>query len=88
MKHLRLAVLSVAALAVAAGVSYVAPKSAPEYITAPVERGSISSFVLATGSVQPIVSVDVSSQLSGRVAEVFVDFNDAVKAGQPLARLD
>lgn len=32
--------------------------------------------------------MDVSSQLSGRIADVFVDFNDAVKAGQPLARLD
>jgi HlyD family secretion protein len=88
MKHLPVVVLLIPPLAVVVGALYVAPKPAPEYITAPVERGSISSFVLASGSVQPIVSVDVSSQLSGRVAEVFVDFNDFVKAGQPLARLD
>src|SRR6185437_14086515 len=34
------------------------------------------------------ITVDVSSQLSGRMAEVFVNFNDVVKAGQPLAQLD
>lgn len=74
--------------AVAVGYTYLAPQSPPQYITASVERGSISSVVRASGSVEAVVSVDVSSQLSGRVAEVFVDYNDSVKAGQPLARLD
>jgi HlyD family secretion protein len=44
--------------------------------------------VKATGSVDAEITVDVSSQLSGRMAEVFVNFNDVVKAGQPLAQLD
>jgi HlyD family secretion protein len=88
MNRLRVAGLLVGPLGVVAGAFYVAPKSAPEYITAAVERGSISSFVRASGTVEAVVSVDVSSQLSGRMAEVFVDFNDSVKAGQPLARLD
>ena len=74
--------------AVAVGYTYVASQSPPEYITAAVERGSISRLVRASGSVEAVVSVDVSSQLSGRVAEVFVDFNDSVTAGQALARLD
>ena len=74
--------------AVGLGYTYVAEPSSPVYITAPVERGSISSTVKASGSVEAVVSVDVSSQLSGRIAEVFVDFNDQVTAGQPLARLD
>jgi HlyD family secretion protein len=68
------------------GYSYVTPQQPPVYITAPVEHGSI--VVRASGSVESAVSVDVSSQLSGRVAEVYVDFNDEVKAGQALARLD
>lgn len=44
--------------------------------------------VLATGRVHTVSSVDVSSQLSGRVDEVYVDFNDVVNTGDPLARLD
>jgi HlyD family secretion protein len=74
--------------AVAVGYTYLAPSSSSQYITAAVERGSISSVVKASGSIEAVVAVDVSSQLSGRVAEVFVDYNDPVKAGQPLARLD
>jgi HlyD family secretion protein len=44
--------------------------------------------VLATGRVHTVSSVDVSSQLSGRIDEVYVDFNDIVNTGSPLARLD
>lgn len=44
--------------------------------------------VLATGRVHTVSSVDVSSQLSGRIDEVYVDFNDIVDVGDPLARLD
>jgi len=58
------------------------------FITAPVERGAISILVKATGTVEAVITVDVSSQLSGRIAEVFVNFNDTVKAGQPIARID
>jgi HlyD family secretion protein len=58
------------------------------YITAPVERGRIATVVRATGTVKPTYTVDISSQLSGRIAEVFVNFNDVVKAGQTLGRLD
>jgi HlyD family secretion protein len=58
------------------------------YITTPIERGSIATVVRATGTVNPIYTVDVSSQLSGRMAEVLVNFNDSVAAGQPLGRLD
>jgi HlyD family secretion protein len=44
--------------------------------------------VLATGRVETVNSVDVSSQLSGRIEEVYVDYNDAVAANAPLAKLD
>jgi HlyD family secretion protein len=40
------------------------------------------------GTVEAVVSVDVSSQLSGRIAEMFVNFNDSVTAGQPIAQID
>ena len=58
------------------------------FITAPVERGDNFRAVKAAGPVEAVVTVDVGSQLSGRIADVFVNFNDLVKAGQPIAQLD
>ncbi len=58
------------------------------YVSAPAERGNLIVVVTATGSVQPTKKVDVSSELSGTVRKVLVDFNSPVKAGQPLAELD
>lgn len=60
----------------------------PAYLTVPVERGAITSLVKATGRVEATHTVEVSSQLSGAIAQVFVDFNDHVTAGQPIAALD
>jgi HlyD family secretion protein len=57
-------------------------------VTAAVARVDLKSEVTATGSLRPLVRVDVSSQLSGQIAEVFVDFNDTVARDQPIARLD
>jgi HlyD family secretion protein len=70
------------------GYTYSLQSSAPTFITAPVERGNIATLVKASGTVEAVVSVDVSSQLSGRIAEVFVNFNDIVRAGQPIAQID
>ena len=74
--------------AVGLGYTYNQSSSAPTFMTAPVERGNIATLVKASGTVEAVVSVDVSSQLSGRIAEVFVNFNDAVRAGQPIAQID
>ena len=76
------------ALMVGLGYPYVQESSVPTFLTAPVERGSVSTLVRASGTVEAVITVDVSSQLSGRVAEVFVSFNDPVKVGQPIAQLD
>ncbi|MBL9011923.1 MAG: efflux RND transporter periplasmic adaptor subunit [Alphaproteobacteria bacterium] len=53
-----------------------------------VKRGPLSVRVTATGTLQPIDQVDVGAEVSGRVIEVRVDFNDAVKAGDILAQID
>jgi HlyD family secretion protein len=58
------------------------------YITEPVTRGDLTVIVTATGSIQPTNKVDVSSELSGTVRKVLVDYNSTVKAGQVLAELD
>lgn len=76
--------------AVAVGIVYFLRGAGPDprFITAPVERGTIATSVKATGSVDAVITVDVSSQLSGRISEVLVNYNDEVKAGEPIARLD
>lgn len=61
---------------------------AEPYRTAPIDRGSITRVVSATGTLQPLVSANVGSTVSGPVTEVLVDFNSQVTAGQVLARLD
>jgi HlyD family secretion protein len=60
----------------------------PRLRLAEVDRGTITSVVAATGTVNPVLSVQVGSQLSGQIRELFADFNSRVKAGEPVARLD
>ena len=59
-----------------------------QYKTAFVDRGPITAIVTATGTVNPVVSVLVGSQVSGKIAKLFADFNAVVKQGQPLAQID
>lgn len=58
------------------------------YVTEPVLRGDLTATVTATGTVQPTTEVEVSSELSGTLLSVDVDYNDEVSVGQVLARLD
>ena len=61
---------------------------APQYKTEPAEVGTLVVKVSATGNLEPTNKVDVGSELSGIVDQVYVDVNDHVKKGQVLARLD
>jgi HlyD family secretion protein len=56
--------------------------------SAPVSTGNVIQAVTATGDLQPVIEVDVSSQISGLLTEVLVDFNDRVSEGDVLARID
>lgn len=58
------------------------------YRTALVDRGPITAIITATGTVNPVVSVQVGSQVSGKVAHLFADFNSQVSKGQVLAQID
>jgi HlyD family secretion protein len=62
--------------------------AAPKYRTASVERGDITSTVSATGTVAPVLQVQVGSQVSGTLAKLSADFNSHVKSGQVLAQLE
>jgi HlyD family secretion protein len=59
-----------------------------KYRTAVVERGSLSRLVTATGTVNPVSTVQVGSQVSGTIRAIFVDFNSSVERGQRVAQID
>jgi HlyD family secretion protein len=63
-------------------------RAAPHYVTAAVERGDLRVRVTATGTLEPLNEVEISSELSGIIRKVLVDYNDKVRKGQVLAELD
>jgi HlyD family secretion protein len=65
-----------------------ARKSPYKLEKARVERGDVTGRVTATGTLSALVTVQVGSQVSGRIAEIYVDFGQRVKRGQIIARLD
>jgi HlyD family secretion protein len=74
----------------AAGYAYWSGGQRPpvKYKTAKIERGSILQVVTATGTVNPVQTVQVGSQVSGIVTHLYADFNSEVKEGQLVARID
>ena len=63
-------------------------KPAVEFETAKVDKGRIVSRVTATGTLSALVTVQVGSQVSGRIQKLFVDYNSPVKKGQLIAQID
>jgi len=59
-----------------------------QFQTAAVTRGPITQAVTATGTLNPVVNVQVGSQVSGNIQKLFVDFNSKVKAGDVVAQID
>ncbi len=58
------------------------------YITIPLEIKTLTTTVSATGNIEPTNTVDVGIEVSGTINEVLVDYNDRVKIGQVMARID
>lgn len=86
---LALGVVAVLAVAgVAAVWSLGSGGSTVRYVTEPVTRGTLVVLVTATGSVQPTKKVDVSSEITGMIRRVLVDYNSPVTVGQVLAEID
>jgi HlyD family secretion protein len=81
-----------AGLVVAAGVTWVslrsARKAAPAYRQVALERGNVESTIAATGKLGAVTTVQVGTQASGQVSALYADFNDHVKKGQIIARID
>jgi HlyD family secretion protein len=63
-------------------------KAAPTYVTQAVTRGDLAIAVSATGTLQPRNQVDVGAEVSGKIDNLYVDFNDHVTKGQKLAKID
>lgn len=81
--------LGAAAIVLLVGWNFIKGDSDAEpYRTTEVDRGAITRVVSATGTLEPLVSANVGSTVSGPVQSVSVDFNSQVRAGQELARLD
>ena len=86
-----LLLVGVAVVGVLAAAGYIYSTSgapAARYRTATVDRGMIVATVSATGALAAVTTVQVGSQVSGQVREVFVDFNSPVRRDQLIARID
>src|SRR5690606_38554462 len=89
----RLLTILILLVAGTVGAFYIFPgltsaPAEPAYRFAKVDRGPIVAAVTATGTINPTTTVIVGSQLSGQVVEILADYNDEVKAGQVVARLN
>ncbi|EPX60990.1 Macrolide-specific efflux protein MacA [Cystobacter fuscus DSM 2262] len=79
------------AVIAAAGTWFFWPKPkdpAAGFELVPVQRRTVEARVSATGTLSALVTVQVGSQVSGRIQEILVDYNSLVKKGQVIARLD
>jgi len=63
-------------------------QSGPAYSTVQIERGEIASLVSATGTLSPVITVQVGSQVSGTIQHLYADFNSQVKKGELIAQID
>jgi HlyD family secretion protein len=86
-----LLVIGIAAVISGAGFviyHFASAQQAPAFRFTTVERGDIAALVPATGTLQAVTTVSVGTQVSGQISALFADFNDQVKKGQLLARID
>ncbi len=86
----RFAVIVVVGLAIGGGAYWLLGDGEPAmaYLTEPARIGDLTVVVTATGTVQPTNKVEISTELSGTVRKVLVDYNSPVEPGEVLAELD
>ena len=84
----RIVLVAAAVAAVAAVLAFRSHDRPVTYAAVPVDRGDIQDVVGATGTVQAVQTVQVGSQVSGTIQNLYADFNSVVHKGQVIARLD
>ena len=83
------AVTAVLLIAVAVGLwRWLKPTERITYVTAQVSRGAVEPYVTASGGVNPVVTIQVGTYVSGVIQALYCDYNTRVKAGQLCARID
>jgi HlyD family secretion protein len=81
--------LAIAALVIITGLYFITGRSASaKVVTAKVTQGPILRSVTATGTVNPVITVQVGSYVSGPIQAIYADFNSPVKQGQLIAKID
>src|SRR6184192_1764386 len=86
-RHWLIAGLVVVAIAVFAAFQFKGADKA-QYFTVKVDRGDIREVVEATGTINAVITVQVGSQVSGTISQLFADFNSHVKKNQVIARIE
>ena len=92
MKKKRITLIAVAAVIIVGGGVWLfggaKAKHKVTYATATIHKGEISESVTATGTIEPVTEVEVGTQVSGIISNIYVDYNSLVKKGQVIAELD
>ncbi len=88
MNRIVKAALAVVLLAGAAVYLTTDEGTEPTFVTRKLQRGSITEKVTASGIINPISTVNIGTQVSGTIAEIFVDYNSQVTKNQLLAQID
>lgn len=92
MNRKKITAIAVAAVAAAAAAWTIIGRGkdiAPvTYKTAKVEKATMENSITATGTIEPVTSVEVGTQVSGIIDKIYVDYNSVVKRGQVIAELD
>jgi HlyD family secretion protein len=90
----KMIIIAVTVAAVLAGSYFIFKKSPGtgnadiEYETAVISYGNIENSVSATGRIEPLSKVEISTQVSGKIEKIYVDYNDRVRKGQLIAEID
>ncbi|MEJ2536123.1 MAG: biotin/lipoyl-binding protein, partial [Calditrichia bacterium] len=89
-KKIILGVFAIIVLVIVVKIIYaaVSGNGKPTYQFGVVTRGNLENTISSSGTLSPVTSVQVGTQVSGTIAKIYVDFNDRVKKGQLLAVLD
>ena len=87
-KIIIIAIILVALLVSSYYLFFNGDKKAQQYTFAQISRGTLSQTITATGTLQAVTTVDIGTQVSGKIAKLYVDFNDHVRKGQLLAVID